>query len=283
MPGSNARALAKARSLDADVVIMDLEDAVAPGAKAEARAAVVAALEAGGYGEREVVVRVNAAGTDWFVEDMRAVAPRAPDAVLLPKVEDPAEVVHARTAADAAANAVGPALWVMVETPRGVLGVERICTADARVECLVVGTSDLAKELRVPPTPGRRGLVASLSACVLAARAAGIDALDGVELDLSDDEAFASACAEGRALGFDGKTLIHPRQIAPCNAAFGPSAGAVDSARAIIAAHQTAERAGHGVVVVEGRLVERLHVEEALRTVALAAAIDRRSAGRRAD
>jgi citrate lyase subunit beta / citryl-CoA lyase len=262
MPGSSARALEKARTLPADALILDLEDAVAPEAKAGARARVLAAVRAGGYGPREIIVRLNGPGTPWGADDLAAVAQAPVDAVLLPKVES-AETVTA------ALQRLGPTrdVWCMLETPRGVLGA------------LVMGTSDLTKDLHARPTRDRIPLLTSLELCVLAARAAGITALDGVHLDLDDEAGFAAACRQAAELGFDGKTLIHPRQVAAANEAFAPGASEVDWARRVIAAHADAVAGGRGVVVLDGRLIENLHVDDARRVLALAETIAARSAG----
>ena len=274
MSGSNARALEKAGTLPADALILDLEDAVAPEAKAAARARVLDAVRAGGYGPREVIVRVNGSGTPWAAEDLGAVARAPVDAVLLPKVES-AETV---TAALAALGPT-PAVWCMLETPRGILNAASIAGASPRVGALVMGTSDLTKDLHARPTRDRLPLLTSLQICVLAARAAGISALDGVHLDLDDDAGFAAACRQAADLGFDGKTLIHPRQVAAANEAFAPAVAEVEWARRVIAAHAEATAAGRGVVVLDGRLIENLHVEDARRVLALAEAIAARTAG----
>lgn len=273
MPGANARALEKARSLDADVLLLDLEDAVAPDQKAAARDLVLAALAAGGYGHRELVVRVNGRGTPWAAEDLRAVATSRADAVLLPKVEDAAAVREAEAALAAAGAPAGLALWAMIETPRGVLRAAEIAAASPRLACLVAGTSDLVKDLGARHTAARLEVVTALSLIVLAARAHGLACLDGVHLALEDEAGLEAACAQGRDLGFDGKTLIHPRTIAAANRAFGPSAAEVEQARRIMVAHAEAESFGRGVVVVDGRLVEALHVAAARRTIALADAV----------
>lgn len=271
MPGSNARALDKARSLDADSLVLDLEDAVAPDQKAAAREQVLAAVTAGGYGHREMVVRVNAFDTRWGRDDIVAFANAPIAALCLPKVESAEEV-----------NAVVQLLkqeqsklklWLMAETPRGILNIDEICGAHERVEVIVMGTSDLAKELRVPHTPDRLGLQTSLQLCVLAARAHGLDILDGVYLDIKDAAGFAVACDQGVALGFDGKTLIHPGQIERANTAFAPAAEIVDRARRILDAWREAEAQGKAVAVVDGRLVENLHVAEAERHLAIYEAI----------
>jgi citrate lyase subunit beta / citryl-CoA lyase len=274
MPGSNARAMEKARSLPADAVIFDLEDAVAPDAKENARAQALAAVRAGGHGRREVVVRANAMATPWGRADLAAVATSGADAVLLPKVESP-ETVHEALGALAAAGAPsGLSLWCMLETPRGILNAAAIATASPRVAALVMGTSDLTKDLHARHTRDRAPLLMSLELCVLAARAAGIAALDGVHLDLDDDAGFEAACRQAADLGFDGKTLIHPKTIAKANEIFAPAAADVEWSRRVIAAHAEAAAQGRGVVVLDGRLIESLHVDEAQRVVVLAEAID---------
>jgi citrate lyase subunit beta/citryl-CoA lyase len=273
MPGANTRALEKARGLPADALILDLEDAVAPDAKPAARANIAAALAAGGYGKRELVLRVNGLATPWGHADLVAAAGMALDAVLLPKVESADGVRQAQAVLAAAGAKPDLALWCMMETPLGVLHAEAIAASSPRVACLVMGTSDLAKDLRARHTADRLPLLSALGLCLLAARAYGLAILDGVHLDLADDAGFAAACRQGRELGFDGKTLIHPKTIAAANAAFAPASDEVEWSRRIIAAHEQAERAGKGIVLVDGKLIENLHVEEARRVVALAAAI----------
>jgi citrate lyase subunit beta/citryl-CoA lyase len=277
MPASNARALDKARTLAADALVFDLEDAVAPDAKPAARRMAVAAVSTGGYAPREVVIRVNALDTPWGRDDLAAVAASGANAILLPKVESPTAVQDALDVLDEAGAQPGLALWAMLETPRGVLRAEAIAAAGPRLAALVMGTSDLTKDLRARHTPDRLPLVTSLGLCVLAARAHGLAALDGVHLDLDDEAGFLAACRQAAALGFDGKTLIHPRTIAAANEAFAPSPDEVARARRIIDAHADAVVRGQGVVVVDGRLVESLHVEEARRVAALAAAIAARA------
>jgi citrate lyase subunit beta/citryl-CoA lyase len=271
MPGSNARALEKARTLPADALVLDLEDAVAPDLKVEARAQVLAAVRAGGYGRREIVVRVNALGTPWGRDDLAAAAAAGADAVLLPKVES----VEAVSAAVAALGSA-PAVWCMLETPRGILSAPSIAAASRRVTALVMGTSDLTKDLHVRATRERLPLLTSLQLCVLAARAAGITALDGVHLDLDDEAGFAAACRQAADFGFDGKTLIHPKQVAIANEVFAPGPSDVDWARRVIAAHADAVAQGRGVIVLDGRLIENLHVDDARRVLALADAIAER-------
>lgn len=273
VPGANARALEKARTLPADGLILDLEDAVAPEAKAGARTQVAAAVRAGGWAPREVLVRVNAAGTPWATDDLATVAGCGADGILLPKVDGPAAVQAAAAALDAAGGPGGLALWCMIETPLGVLNAAAIAGASPRLAGLVLGTSDLAKDLRAAHEPGRQPLLTALGLTLLAGRAYGLAVIDGVHLDLDDEAGFAESCRQGAALGFDGKSLIHPKTIAAANAAFAPSAEAVEAAHRVIAAHAAARAAGLGVTVVDGRLVEALHVSEAERLVALDRAI----------
>jgi citrate lyase subunit beta / citryl-CoA lyase len=274
VPGANPRALDKARGLPADGLIFDLEDAVAPAAKSAARAAAATALKAGGFGQRELVLRVNALDTPWGEADFAAAAGLAVDAVLLPKVEYADQVCRAVSSLDQQGAAATLALWCMLETPRGILSAPAIAAASPRVAALVAGTSDLTKDLHALHTPDRAPLATALGLLLLAARAHGLVALDGVHLDLDDDEGFAALCHQGRTLGFDGKTLIHPKQIAAANAAFGPSPDEVAWSRRVIAAYAEAEARGAGIALVNGRLVEKLHVENARRVVAMAEAID---------
>ena len=274
LPASNARALEKARTLDADVVLVDLEDAVAPAAKEEARRQALTALAAGGFGFRELVVRVNGLATPWGAGDLAAVgrSPARPDAVLLPKVESAGAVAAAAAALDASGAPADLPLWAMIETPLGVLRAAEIAAAP-RLACLVAGTSDLVKELGGRHTPGRAEVLTSLSLILLAARAHGLACLDGVHLDLDDEAGFEAACRQGRDLGFDGKTLVHPRTLEAANRAFGPGEAELDEARRIMVAHAEAVTFDRGVVVLNGRLVEALHVEAARRRLALADAI----------
>lgn len=275
MPGSNRRALEKGRSLPADGLIFDLEDAVAPDAKIEARAAIHEALGArAAYGRRELIVRVNGLDTPWGHGDLVQMAKAGADAILLPKVES-ADLVRRTSAILESAGAPSDLpLWCMMETPRGILHAEAIAD-HPRVACLVMGTSDLTTDLAARHTETRLPMLVALGTCLLAARAAGIAILDGVYLALDDKEGFVKSCRQGRELGFDGKTLIHPGQLAPANAAFGPTAAELERARAVIAAFAEARAAGKGVVVLDGRLVEHLHVIEAERIVALGQAIAR--------
>jgi len=275
MPGANSRALEKARTLPVDGVILDLEDAVAPARKPAAREAVIAAVRAGGYAPREVVIRVNPTSSEWGEQDLRAVATVSSliDAVLLPKVESPDALRRAETLLVGSGADPRLALWAMVETPAGIAAVESVCAATPRLACLVLGTNDLAKDLRVPQDPSRLGLLHALSRCVLAARANGLDILDGVHPDLEDDAGLRESCHQGRRLGFDGKTLFHPRQVAAANEIFAPSPEAIEEAHAVIAGWQEADARGDGVTLVAGRLVEHLHVLDARRIIGLAQTI----------
>jgi citrate lyase subunit beta/citryl-CoA lyase len=273
MPGSNARALEKARTLAADGLIFDLEDAVAPDAKATARETIGAALATGGYGKREILLRVNGLATPWGHADLAAAARLPIDAVLLPKVESADAVRQAEAVLAEAGAPASLALWCMMETPRGMLHAEEIAAAGPRLGGLVMGTSDLTKDLHAEHTPDRLPMLTALGLCLLAARAYGLAILDGVHLDLADDAGFAAACRQGRALGFDGKTLIHPKTIALANETFAPSSEEVAWSRRIIAAHAEAAAAGKGLLLVDGKLIENLHVEGARRVVALADSI----------
>jgi citrate lyase subunit beta/citryl-CoA lyase len=277
LPGSNARALEKARSLPADALVLDLEDAVAPAAKEEARARVLEAIARGGFGPRELVVRVNGPDTPWGAEDLAAAARSGADAVLLPKVEGAGAVRAAAGRLALAGAPDGLPLWAMIETPRGVLAADAIAGATPRLGCLVAGTSDLVKDLGARHVPDRTPVLAALSFVVLAARAHGLFVLDGVHLDLDDAAGLERACAQGRDLGFDGKTLVHPSQIEAANRAFAPTPEEVARAIRIVEAHREAEARGRGVTVVDGRLVEALHVEAARRLLALDEAIRART------
>ena len=280
MPGSNARALEKGRDLPTDGLILDLEDAVAPEAKVQARAAVVKAVRQG-FGDREVLVRINGLDTRWWVEDIDAAAAARPNAVLVPKISSP------RQLQDLAARLVDMGtdphvrVWAMMETPLAMLNVRDIAAAaldsETRLAGFVMGTNDLAKDTRAHLVAGRGPMVPWLMNCVAAARAYGLDILDGVYNDIGDAEGFAAECRQARDFGFDGKTLIHPRQIEPCNAAFSPSAQEVETARKIIAAFDLPENENKGVLQVDGRMVERLHSEMARRTVTIADAIAKRT------
>lgn len=272
MPGANERAMEKARGIDCDGVIFDLEDAVAPDVKPHARERIAAAILAGGYGHRELVVRANGLDTPWGAEDIARMAGLPIAAMLFPKVETAAEVAEIVARLDAAGGAE-LAVWIMIETPRGVQHVEALAAVNDRVTVLAMGTSDLVKELRGRHRADRAGVTYALQRCVLAARAAGKEILDGVHLEFRDADSFRAACEQGRDLGFDGKTLIHPTQVAVANAVFGPSPEEVDFARRAREAWRAARAAGKGVAEVDGRLVENMHVAEAERTLAFAAAL----------
>jgi citrate lyase subunit beta/citryl-CoA lyase len=277
VPGANARALEKARGLDADIVLIDLEDSVAPDAKEKARGQTVQALLEGGYGRRELIVRINGLETAWGEADIAALAQTGADGILLPKVANSA-MVHAVIARlDLAGGADTLAIWCMMETPAAMLHADDIAAASPRLAALVMGTTDLAKDLRARTTPDRLAMLPSLGLCLLAARAHGLAALDGVHMDLSDEAGFAAACSQGRDLGFDGKTLIHPKTLAMANEIFAPQPEELDFARRIIQAHGDAEAAGAGVVLLDGKLIEALHVVEAKRLLALAEAISARA------
>jgi len=278
MPGSNARALEKAKSLPADGIILDLEDSVAPDAKEAAREQVVRAVKAGGFGRREVFIRVNGVDTPWHAADLTAAAHAAPDAILVPKVSSPDTLeLMGRRLLDMGTDH-RTRVWAMIETPLAIFNILAIAAeardSESRLAGLVMGTNDLAKETRAHIVPGRAPMLAWLSTCIIAARHCGIDILDGVYNDLQNAKGFAAECRQGVELGFDGKTLIHPNQIEPCNQAFSPSAEEVAQARKMIAAFDLPENKSKGVVSIDGRMVERLHAEMARRTVMIAEAIE---------
>jgi citrate lyase subunit beta/citryl-CoA lyase len=277
MPGSNPRALDKARSLPADGLILDMEDSVAPDAKALAREQIGEALAQGGYGHRELMVRINALSSEWGAADIAAICayPTAPDAVLIPKIDTASDVVAAIDAFEKAGCPDSVAMWIMAETPLCILNIAAIAAAHPRLAGMVMGTSDLSKDTRVRHTRDRLGFITALNLCVYAARAHGLSIIDGVQLDLQDEELLRYSCEQGRDLGFDGKSLIHPNQVASANAAFAPDEKEIAAARDIIVGFEEAMSLGKGVVVINGRLVENLHVEEARRQLALAEAIAR--------
>jgi citrate lyase subunit beta/citryl-CoA lyase len=283
MPASNLKALAKARSLAADALIIDLEDSVAPDAKPIARTQAVEAVRAGGFGGREVVIRVNGAHTPWGKEDLAAAIAAAPDAILLPKVDGAGAVMVAARALREAGAPKSTRLWAMIETPMAILSVGSIAATaadpDSRLEVLVMGLNDLAKETRARLTPGRPTMTAWLAHCVAAARAHGCDIVDGVFNDLHDAEGLKAECEQGRDMGLDGKTLIHPNQIEVCNATFAPTAADIEAARAIIAAFALPENVGKGAIQLNGRMVELLHEQMARRTLAVAEGIEALAAG----
>jgi citrate lyase subunit beta/citryl-CoA lyase len=273
MPGSNARAIEKARSLDCDGIILDLEDAVAPDAKADARKLVAEALNQGGFGHRVMILRVNAVDTPWHDDDMQLASTLPSDAVLIPKINSADDVVAAR-------QKLGPhagdrALWAMMETPLAMLNAQSI--ASANLQGFVMGTNDLAKDTGARLTPGRAPMLSWLSTCVAAARAYGLVMLDGVYNAIDKPEGFVAECEQGRDLGMDGKTVIHPKQLEPCNTIFAPAADEVAFARAIIEAFAMPENADKGALRLQGKMVERLHADMAAKTVAMADAIAQRS------
>ena len=277
MPGANARALEKAKTLPCDAVILDLEDAVAPGAKMTARQQVMTAVAAGGFGTREVIVRINGLDTVWWLDDLAAAAKAHPDGILVPKISKPTHLLSvAERLLDISADHK-IRLWAMIETPLAIINAAEIAATGRDVETrlagFVMGTNDLARESRAKLLHGRAPMVPWLATAVLAAHAYGIDILDGVFNDIVDEEGFRRECGQGRDMGFDGKTLIHPNQIAPCNSAFSPSEAEVMQARKIIAAFELPENQTKGVVQLDGRMVERMHADMARRTVAIADAI----------
>jgi citrate lyase subunit beta/citryl-CoA lyase len=277
MPGSNARALDKAKTLPADGVILDLEDSVAPDAKEAARQQVVDVVKAGGFGAREVFIRINGVDTPWHADDLSAAAHAAPDVILVPKVSssDTLELIGRRMLDMGTDHKTR--VWAMIETPLAIFNILEIAAAardsETRLAGFVMGTNDLAKDTRARLVPGRAPMLSWLSICVAAARIHGIDILDGVYNDIGNADGFAKECVQGVELGFDGKTLIHPSQIEPCNTAFSPSPAEVEQARKMIAAFDLPENKGKGVVSIDGRMVERLHADMARRTVAIAEAI----------
>ncbi|OFE16776.1 malyl-CoA thiolesterase [Humibacillus sp. DSM 29435] len=273
LPSSNERALEKAKTLPVDALILDLEDAVAPDAKDVARENACAAARSGTYGGRELTIRVNGIGSPWHEADLAAVAAAGPDAIVVPKVNTAAEVRDLVAAMEAAGAFATTALWAMIETPVAVLHAEQIARASARLTCFVLGTNDLYKELGATYAAGRAAVSTSLQLVLLAARSAGIAVVDGVFNDVTDAEGFRLECQQGRELGFDGKTLIHPGQVQACNEVFAPSAEQVEQSRAVIAAFEAAMAQGRGVATLNGRLIENLHVDTARQVIATAEAI----------
>ena len=272
MPGANERALQKAKTLPADALILDLEDAVAPDSKVDARKRVCEAVSSGEYGAREVAIRVNGLDTPWHDDDIRAAAEAGPSAVLVPKVNSATEVRAIERGLAGAPDHT--AIWAMIETPIAMLHAESIARESDRLTVLVLGTNDLAKELHAEHVPGRAPLLGALSLALLAARATGKVILDGVYNDVRDPAGFEAECLQGKQFGFDGKTLIHPSQLEPCNRIFAPTAEEIASAGRIIDAFEEARRDGRGVVTVDGRMIEHLHVANAQRIIALAQAIE---------
>jgi citrate lyase subunit beta/citryl-CoA lyase len=274
MPGANTRALEKARSLPADALIFDLEDAVAPAAKETARANVVAAAKSKSYGKREIAIRCNGLGTEWGKADVVAIAASGADAIVVPKVESAGDVAAIVDLLAAAGAPKSMAIWAMMETPKGILHAEEVAASHERLQLLIMGTNDLVKDMRARHTPMRLPMLAALGLGMLAARAHGLSILDGVYNDIQDTEGFRAVCQQGLEMGFDGKTLIHPSQVEPCNEIFAPGAAELEMAAKIVAAFKVAQAEGKGVVTVDGRMIENLHVAQAERALALAAAIE---------
>jgi len=279
MPGSNSKALEKARSLAADGLIFDLEDAVVPSSKELARRQIAAAMTQGGYGGREIIIRVNGLDTEWWRQDVAAMAALPVAGILFPKISSPEQVHAAVAALDKAGAPSGLPVWIMAETAACILRVDAIAGSHPRLAGIMMGTADLAKELHARHASDRAAMITYLHLCVLAGRAHGLTVIDGVHFDLEDEAGFKAVCAQGREMGFDGKTLIHPKQIDIANRVFAPNEAEVRQAQTLVAAWERAQSEGKGVTVVDGRLVEKLHVEDARRTLALDAAIKAMAAG----
>ena len=275
MPAANARALEKTKDIGADALIFDLEDAVAPDAKEVAREQACAAAASGDYGHREITIRCNGLDTPWGEADVRAAAAVAPSAVVIPKVNSAAYLEEIERILNDAGAPADTQIWAMVETPTGILNVNEIAHHD-RVAAMVMGTNDMAKEMRATLTPDRAALMPYLAMCLLSAREADITILDGVFNDIKNEDAFEAQCAQGAAMGFDGKTLIHPSQVGPCNDAFSPSLDELDFHRRVIEEFEAAEAEGRGVLTVDGKMIENLHVDEARRAIAVAEALQGR-------
>jgi citrate lyase subunit beta/citryl-CoA lyase len=273
MPGANERALEKAKTIPADALILDLEDAVAPDAKPAARERVCAAAASGEYGRRDVTIRVNGLDTPWHGADLRAAAQAGPAAVVVPKIGSAADVHAVEKALEAGGAPGSTTIWAMVETPAAMFRAQEIAASSPRLSVLVMGTNDLAKELHAEHVPGRAPLLTALGLALLAARAQGRVILDGVYNDVRDREGFEAECVQGREMGFDGKTLIHPGQVEPCNRVFAPTDAQVEESRAVLAAWESALAEGRGVATVNGRMIENLHVDSARRILAVAEAI----------
>ena len=273
MPGANQKALDKAKTIPTDSVIFDCEDSVSPDMKSVAREAVAAAVASGEYGGRELTIRVNGIDTEWFEADVRSAAAAGPAAIVVPKVNSVADVVKVERLLEASGAPDHTRIWAMLETPPAIEAAVDIAQSSERLAVLVMGTNDLAKELHAALVPGRHPLLWGLGRCVNAARVAGKVILDGVYNDVKNPEGFAAECQQGAEMGFDGKTLIHPTQVEPCNTAFSPSPDEIEHAGRVIEAFEAAQREGLGVVTVDGRMIENLHVDNARRALAIAAAI----------
>ncbi|MBC7594472.1 MAG: CoA ester lyase [Kineosporiaceae bacterium] len=276
MPGANARAMEKAKTLDVDALILDLEDSVSPDSKADARDRVCAAARSGDYGYRELVIRTNGIDTEWHGDDLAAAAKAGPDGILVPKVNSADEVRQIEAAMVAAGAPESTRIWAMIETPTAIRQVHEIAAASDRLAVLVMGTNDLVAEIHASHVPGRAPLMTALSQALMGAAEAGKAILDGVYNDVKNAEGFDAECEQGREFGFDGKTIIHPSQIDPTNRIFAPSPEAIEYAREVIAAFEAATAAGKGVVTVNGRMIENLHVRDAERILAFSQAISAR-------
>ncbi|MBJ81891.1 MAG: CoA ester lyase [Acidimicrobiaceae bacterium] len=272
MPAANERALEKAKNLEADALIFDLEDAVSPENKELARDQACAAASSSEYGNRELTIRCNGLDTPWGTDDVLAAAAAAPAAVVIPKVDGPDYLDQVSTLLDKGGAPPSTRIWAMVETPSGILKVDQIAGHE-RIAVMVMGTNDMAKELRATITPNRHALLPYLAKCLLSARAADIGILDGVYNDIKDETGFSSVCLQGAQMGFDGKTLIHPNQVAPTNKIFSPSLDELDFHRQVIEEFEAAEKDGRGVLTINGKMIENLHVDEARRALAIAEAI----------
>ena len=273
MPGANDKALEKAKTLPTDAIIFDTEDSVAPDMKEAAREKVAAAVASGEYGNRELTIRVNSLETQWSTDDLRSAAQAGPSGIVVPKINSAADVAEVERIIEAAGVPDHTRIWAMLETPAAIENALEIATSSERLEVLIMGTNDLAKELRAALVPGRAPLLWGLGRSVNAARYAGKAILDGVYNDVKNPEGFAAECAQGAEMGFDGKTLIHPTQVEPCNEAFSPSADEIDYSRRVIEAFEEGLAAGKGVVTVDGKMIENLHVDNARRALAIAEAI----------
>ncbi len=277
MPGANERALEKAKSIDADALILDLEDSVAPDSKVAGRENVVAAVRSGEYGHRELAIRVNSIGTEWHDDDIAAASAAGPDAILVPKVESAAQVLELVAKMEAAGAPASTQLWAMIETPKALLHAEEIAAAHDRLTVIVMGTNDVVNETYGLHVPGRNPVVlTSLSWTLLAVRAAGKVIIDGVYNNVKDPEGFDAEARQGREMGFDGKTLIHPNQVEPANIAFSPSEADIERARDMISTFEEAKAEGKGVVTFNGKMVEELHIRDAKRILAFADALANR-------
>jgi citrate lyase subunit beta / citryl-CoA lyase len=273
MPGANDKALEKAKTLPTDAIIFDTEDSVAPDMKSIARDKVAAAVGSGDYGNRELTIRVNGLDTEWCTDDLRSAAKASPSGIVVPKINSAADVAKVESIIESAGASDDTTIWAMLETPAAIERAVEIATSSERLEVLIMGTNDLAKELRAGLVPGRAPLLWGLARCVNAARFADKVILDGVYNDVKDPDGFAAECGQGAEMGFDGKTLIHPTQVEPCNAAYSPSEDEIEYSRRVIEAFEAGIAEGKGVVTVDGRMIENLHVANARRAIAQAQAI----------